>query len=906
MRRRPTLFKITLFAAAISLSQTFVLPAIFAQEIARPPATGAFRDNKGENHSWQITSSHALMWDGAPYIPIGGSFSPACLNDETESSWQKDVSNLELLKSKGVLDILISPRKSLPEIKQALFQRLLDYLDSNGFKYGIAFGTGLNKPLAGHVIRPTVYRYQEKGGLTATWQVSNTNSALYVVSDPDGNDAVVKWNYIEVANDLAIASLETKAEPDKAKPGDRLNATLYPRKFLNEDRTIPDLWGGYDEYRDQLLRFFSKVKPGKGFRFFLDPLASRLGFGGDANYLIPDSPGFKLEWEAFLNQTYGGSPERLRDMWGLDRDLYKSVAEYANLIPLWEKLHGLPYYFNPLTKDSIMVPRNRSQWWADFLAFRESSIKYYMNSTADMLKSQVANVPVMYTWTQTSGIFLNQDSSGGFDGLCIPARGGGDALASRTLVPGYSEIAQSGRSLWCLATEVNSLTKPNLPTAPKIPGAPTLIKSESVSLSPPGGYASAPDLIQSLDRLMQIGVKGAFVSELGGEVKDSGVQSWVENGTSLDWLGAYEQKKSADANSAKYKPHLLYYPAEAPGPAQPGFIPGSSTLWLNGYYPGIVIDMWPTVMGYKMLVNERWVTVLTSLKGKREFHLRAVNAKSLRASTADGSPVNVKVINPANATITLDSSPTILDFAGQDVTVTLQEPASDIIEQLERLAIVAERQKLPTLQTVKGLMAGIARQYAKKDFDNAYALGRSELEKLTDTLQPYIWIEGESPPRERSFFDERVENPEASGYGYLNLNNSTDLPVKYRKTGYGVSYVFDVPKEGVYNVWVAGSLPGPATSELLWRLDSTDDHTVAEPTAHGPKWFGDRFGWMLLGSVRMNKDRPHTLSLFVPSRASSPALYSFAVDALMITPGTFRPNGTLKPVPFESPVPKLK
>ncbi len=178
MRRRPKLFKITLIAIATSLSQTFVLSAGFAQEIARPPATGAFRDNKGENHSWQITASHSLIWDGAPYLPVGGSFTPACLNDELETSWQKDVSNLELLKSKGVLDVLIAPQKSLPEIKQTLFQRLLDYLDANGFKYGIAFGTGLNKPLTGHVIRPTVYRYQEKGGLTATWQVSNTIATL--------------------------------------------------------------------------------------------------------------------------------------------------------------------------------------------------------------------------------------------------------------------------------------------------------------------------------------------------------------------------------------------------------------------------------------------------------------------------------------------------------------------------------------------------------------------------------------------------------------------------------------------------------------------------------------------------------------------------------------------------------
>ena len=58
------------------------------------------------------------------------------------------------------------------------------YLDANDFRYGLSFGKGMSRPLVGMVIRPTVYRYFEVNGLTATWQVSNTDSGLFALVEP--------------------------------------------------------------------------------------------------------------------------------------------------------------------------------------------------------------------------------------------------------------------------------------------------------------------------------------------------------------------------------------------------------------------------------------------------------------------------------------------------------------------------------------------------------------------------------------------------------------------------------------------------------------------------------------------------------------------------------------------------
>ena len=165
-------------------------------------------------------------------------------------------------------------------------------------------------------------------------------------------------------------------------------------------------------------------------------------------------------------------------------------------------------------------------------------------------------------------------------------------------------------------------------------------------------------------------------------------------------------------------------------------------------------------------------------------------------------------------------------------------------------------------------------------------------------VQPYIWIEGEVHSQINTF-DEVAINPEASGNGYLTVFNPNPPPQKYEKYGYGVYYPMDIPKEGVYNIWLAGSLPGPSTSPILWRVDSPPDMAIADASAHGPKYLGDRFGWMLLGVIRLSQGQ-HTLSIFAPERALSPPVYSFSIDAIMVTPGVFHPDGAVRPPPVDA------
>jgi hypothetical protein len=131
-------------AFAFALLTSLLAPAAGAQKLA---TGGVYTDRDGKAHVWSVTSSRALVWDGQPYVPVGGSFASHYLAEgQTEAHWEKDAAGLATLKSRGVLDILLDPTISAPDVPAAAWQRLIDHLDANGFHYGILFGAGITTP----------------------------------------------------------------------------------------------------------------------------------------------------------------------------------------------------------------------------------------------------------------------------------------------------------------------------------------------------------------------------------------------------------------------------------------------------------------------------------------------------------------------------------------------------------------------------------------------------------------------------------------------------------------------------------------------------------------------------------------------------------------------------------------
>ncbi len=853
---------------------------------AAPPSIHeeVYIDHGGAKHPWTITSSHSLLWEGTPYLPVGGTFAPRSLQDDSDAAWQEDVRSLNSLKAKGILDLLLTPSKSLPAIPLASFQRLLDYLDTNGFRYGLSFGPGLTKPLSGVVVKPANYRYFEADSLTAHWRASNADKGFVAIVEDNGSGEfrIVKSDTYTIKDNFLSVPLEP------VKNSGRLIGLLYPHKTLptGTEGALPDLWSGFDDYRDQLLAYLGQVKFGKGLRFLLDPLARHLGLAGEFETIIPESEAFRLEWESYLSRIYPGV-EDAKARWAMMETDLKSFDELSRLVPLWQGNRGIGYLYDPQGDKMLRVDSTKPGFWQDFYTFRNQSIAGYMKSIASVLKHQVADVPVVYTWTQNHPIFFNGDTDG-FDGYGLATHG--TPSVARQLGPVLGAIEQAARPMWYVATEVS----PNVPLPAPVSPQP-----------PPGSPAAATRaaLFGLLDDLKKVGVKGFFASD---STHDNGVSNiWVTMPDRLDWLHDYGAQLGTQTSAARYEPHVLFYPQNAPGPAHIGPVPGASNvLWLSSVASGESLDLWPSFSGYIINLDESHAeTVLISNNGPRQVHILVPDNRSVQAFTPDGAPVAIKLINKTEFLLRLDTTPTIIKAGSQ--RLILREAAEDAISQLEAMMVLSRSSKSPETQNVKASVYQAQDAFTRKNYDTAYLYARVGLDQLIDVLKPYIWFEGEATVKDAHTFDDIGSHPEASGERFLRLSNPNP-PSKY---GYGAHWEFDVVADGRYNVWMAGSVPGPSVSPMRWAIDTAPNLDPVDKNAHGALYASDSFGWTLLGAANLKKGR-HVLEIEVIDRAVSPPIYNFGVDAFLLTRSGQTPSGTLRPVPVDAQtlqsIPKLK
>ena len=864
-----------------------VLPLTAGAQNSKITSLGAFTDKAGVKHRWQINDAHALLWEGAAYLPVGGTFSPRSLDSDSDAAWADDKKALELLAARDIRDVIVWPARPLPDVSPAALQRVMDYLDANSFHYGLACGPGMTAPLTGTVVRPATYRYDSRDSLTAQWTVPNADAALYVLIDLSA-----KENKILRGGGVFIKDPQVSIPMELTGGSSHAVALLYPHKTLTPagNGSLPDVWAGFDGWRDRLLTFLGKVKFSPNFRFFLDPLARQIGTSGECDYLIPDSTAFLTEFEAYLSRRYPSAAE-MKTNWGLAEGDFKTHREMARLVPLWANDRGAPYFVDPASGKMFRIGDARqSHWWEDFLQFRRETLLYAMNAMANLLKRESADVPVVYTWTQTDPMFLNNTRDGGFDGLAVMTPPDDATLTGRILGPAYSEAEQASRTIWCVAAQVGAGANSN--SRPIASQTKTTANSAGVSKSP---YPSRNALFYDLDQIRRVGYKGFFADGLQAEAGRPNAADWTAAPESLDWLREYGTRVAGESAAATYAPRILLYPQMAPGPARTGFIPGvNGTLWLNAFVPGDAVDLWPSFRGYTIKENNQdRELVLTSLQGARRTHLFVGNPKAVTAHLPDGTPVPLKW-GKNSVELMLDERPVVFELNGQHLFP--MEAAEDTVLQLSALYQSGLSEKVPSVEQERASLERAQFALKQQDYETAYNYSRTALDELTFLAAPYIWLEGELPYREFNTFNEVAGNVEASNKQYLRLST----PNPPGRFGYGVRYVFDVPNDGRYDLWLAGTVPGPGTSPIKWRVNTDPEQDSASLTPQGPLYLNERFGWIRLGSAQLKRGPQQSLTIYVTDRAQNPPEFIFSIDSILLTQGSFAPNGTVRPLPVDA------
>ncbi len=814
--------------------------------LLKPQASGVYQDAVGASHAWSVGQAHGLTWDGTPYLPVGASFVPVTWTDlPTDDNWAKDKAALEVLAKNGVRDVLLSAGTlGLTHASPAAVQRVLDYLDAHHFQYGLRIADMPDNPLVGYVVKPAVYRNQSPSasGPTRFRHIPGLTGAFYVLVSTHDKE-------IDESGTARITGSET-AEVNLKTPNSDDVLLLYPQRAYapgTPESRLPDLWQGYDEYRDRMLGFFSHVKLGPGFRFFLDPLTDHLGFAGEVDSVVPTSDGYRLDFEAWLGKKYNHNVDDLNRGWGIrDHDL-PDFTVASRCVPLWSGSRGVAAVYDPAKKVSYAVLNQNGiggHLWGDLNQFRVESVRGYMNSMADVLKRGVADVPVLYGWGGSSGLFTNSDVRGGFDGLSMDGAAAG--------VYAFAQAEDTPRTTWLIAS---------------------------------GENAGAADLNTDWDALKDIGARGFFAASSG----------------TLDArrLGDYGAAVSFGARDLVSRPPILPYPAGITGIGASVHHLPDGVWWLPSYRAGALFrsgdsfTLGPELRGYKLNDPDgtlpRFV-VWSPHGGVTQASFPFPKDSPVQITDAAGVPIKVEK-KKGEVVVPVGPDPIILSHISQ---VPLPADAADAADaEATRLLKLAKKQGLPTElyeQSLFSIRNNIPT--TPQDSDLRYNAFARFINNISQMLQPFVWIEGESAGSYT--FDSLLSDSEASGGSYLSLDTDRPPPTSTGDggSGYSAQYQFSVNAAGSYEVWSATS-PLPASSPFTYTLDDGGANTSEDARPEGGIYAG-KFVWNQLGSVSLARGR-HTLTVSVTRPRRSDGRYVLSVDTFCLSRVPFHPNGTQIP-----------
>ena len=430
-------------ALAVALVLLGLCPTVLAG--VRATAKGSFVDSGGQRHDWRVSEANTLIWDNAPYLPAGVVFTSNYLSNQTDDTWQADVKELEDLKSKTITDVLVRAGGPATSAPATAWQKLVNYLDEQGFTYGIELDDGPERNASGYIVNPRRYKLP---GLTESGELkvdlSHALGGFFVTVDPSSG-AAFDSGVLYVADNKAVLNVDVKKGPSPT-------LVIFPiKEMLSARGAAPDVWQGYDETRDRLIDLFGGIKFGSGLRFFMNPFRGGMAPVGEAAAMIPDCPGFRVEFEGWLSLKYEDL-DSLIHAWGFTRRGATSFEVAARLIPLWWESVGVPLAYDRAADSFIEVDAPKSAMWQDILRFRDASLQGYMNAAADTLKRFAADVPVVFTPNAYHSIYANSLEDQGFDGLSVAVSGSPDSV-TKAAGEGYALALDSAKTTWLIGVE---------------------------------------------------------------------------------------------------------------------------------------------------------------------------------------------------------------------------------------------------------------------------------------------------------------------------------------------------------------------------------------------------------------------------------------------------------------------
>jgi len=730
---------------------------------------------------------------------------------------------LSQLKAQGVQEVVIR-LATLPRREE--WQTLLETAEASGLSWRLWL-TNLPRT-EGWTIAPERYRMRGNADGVYTLAVPDATRLLLVVS-PREAPYLRLSTALELSNGRAVTAIGDTAESV---------LLLYP---MRRD-AMPDLWDGWDAYRDALLQLLTHRAPKQGFRGWL--------MHSDWDILsvstLPISPLAQAEWRAYLKTRYPDLTE-LERAWDASTKLERH-EQATRLMPLWREGRGLPYLVAP---DESVKPQeldpNRSRFWDDWRAFLLERWRVLITGLRETLTRYTPNAD--FTILQTTP-----------DPAELPTP---DAFADPQLPTGwYLPAAQ--RDQWRTQLLLETLRRER-----------TLEPLSTLILEWAGEDAERTSMFQTFAR--EMGIERVY------------------------WRGSVPEdawRTLAQTDAAPDTPSLQPFPATLWGLTE--IRRYRSGWWVPSAQPDLQPLLWGfEIHGFQKAIEVRTLDTQGNLnitrqlelclwvdEREREITLRRFDRAPLTAFDLNGQPIPLEVRGD-RVRLRIGTTPVrIRGFQSEPVCETSAEAWTARVGELFK----------------RGNPTGQDAQVLKFNFDNAlgiyrrnpsqgFALLRTNWFELERAFQPYRWLEAESA-RQHEFGTVRRDSA-MSGGATLWLN--APMPIESASA----TYAFSLREAQPYTLWLA--VRGISSGSVEWQVAPADD-TEATPAAQGTALlsaeravarYADQCYWLPLGTATL-KAGEYRLTLRWKPSAPQPPYYT-EWDAILIAPPNVQPKHILPP-----------
>lgn len=727
---------------------------------------------------------------------------------------------LVALKARGTQAVIVQLR-AIPSPGE--WEQLLGACEESGLDWWLML---TDLPMtAGWVSAPERYRMMGSSEGIVNLHLPNAERTLLVMA-PRDDPTPRLITTVELTDGKATLGLGDTAE----------NVLLFYPYLRN---AMPDLWEGWDRYRDTLIQRVQMRKPARGFQGWLihsEWLPTQTA-------CMPLSPLASLEWLGFLKARYPSLPE-LERAWDLGAHL-PSYEVASRLFPLWHEGRGIPQLvaLDGAVKPQDLDPR-RSKFWDDYHEF----LSERWQSALDGLRTA-----------------LNQLT-------------GERAFVRVQTVPDPFELP--------LAPVFST---PNIPTALQLPA----LWRESWRTMVLQTVSRAPVEWMLLEWAHDSEERATLFQQT---VRELGVRHLFWSGESLpDTI--WSALRATD--SAPTRPSFQFYPSELwhATPIQryrSGWWVPSSTLavsevlgWgtdLHGFAQTVEVQ---TVDARGNLEQTRQVELCLWATGQpRELVLRRTDRNPLVAYDLNGEPVELQVRGDT-VRLTVGTIPVrIRGFATVPICDSCVEGWIERAQQLLRSGA-------PTGQDISVLQFNLTNAVSvyRRNREQAFPLVRSMWSEVERAYQVSRWVEAESS-RSHSFgMVRRLETASAGGTLWLNS------PLVSESAPAVATFRFTSRREGTYTLWLACRIPPKGHGgRVEWQVSRASDENLTVATGNAMldpdravSVYSDQWMWVPLGTLALRTGEYQLRLQWYPSGN----LRATEWDAILVAPTGETPNALI-------------